>query len=288
MTDATVANEARSGRQRQDGDIVETLAGPSTLRRGNQRAVKRVEFTERGRKMILIARAEYGDDCKNGHNTFSVTGEIWTNPKGRDCESCGCLHEDISRLIPEWAPLLKWHLFDAENGPLHYIANTVFLAGDRDCWGKRRGDVDRYEEEVRFGDFPLGWKTRDAAFMKWLGTVEGSDFEVIGIGHPRGEFKAKWTLGGAPDKWHECPFDTEREAMGFLEAMGLGWRIERVPVSWSEGKPRELDKARLAACWPEATDEDLTAPGLKERLEARLPAMMAEFRAAVESLGFVW
>ena len=34
--------------------------------------------------------------------------------------------------------------------------------------------------------------------------------------------------------------------------------------------------------------EDLTAPGLEERLLARLPALMAEFRAAVESLGFVW
>lgn len=61
-------------------------------------------------------------------------------------------------------------------------------------------------------------------------------------------------------------------------------------VQWDEKtvKVRNLDHARSSAIWPDATDEELTAPGLKERLEARLPALMAEFRAAVESLGFTW
>ena len=40
--------------------------------------------------------------------------------------------------------------------------------------------------------------------------------------------------------------------------------------------------------WPDATDEDLTAPGLKERLEARLPALLEAFQAGVESLGFTF
>jgi hypothetical protein len=55
-----------------------------------------------------------------------------------------------------------------------------------------------------------------------------------------------------------------------------------------KGKERELDAARRCAIWPDATDEELTAPGLEERLAARLPRLLAEFRAAVESLGFTW
>jgi hypothetical protein len=55
-----------------------------------------------------------------------------------------------------------------------------------------------------------------------------------------------------------------------------------------EGKERELDCAREAAIWPEATDEDLIAPDLEKRLAARLPALMADFRAAVEALGFTY
>jgi hypothetical protein len=42
--------------------------------------------------------------------------------------------------------------------------------------------------------------------------------------------------------------------------------------------------------WPDATDEELSVPPeeLKAKLEARLPGLLAEFRAAVESLGFVY
>jgi hypothetical protein len=69
---------------------------------------------------------------------------------------------------------------------------------------------------------------------------------------------------------------------------------ESVTLEWApygrtgEGKERKLDNARSCAIWPDATDEDLTAPGLEARLMARLPVLMAEFRAAVESIGFTF
>jgi hypothetical protein len=53
-------------------------------------------------------------------------------------------------------------------------------------------------------------------------------------------------------------------------------------------KTGKLDYARSTAVWPEATDEDLLAPGLKERLLARLPKLLEEFKTAVESLGFTY
>lgn len=61
-------------------------------------------------------------------------------------------------------------------------------------------------------------------------------------------------------------------------------------VKWDEesAKVANLDYARSSAVWPEATDEDLTAPGLECRLLARLPALMAEFRHAIEDLGFTY
>lgn len=61
-------------------------------------------------------------------------------------------------------------------------------------------------------------------------------------------------------------------------------------IVWDEKTAKEanLDHARSSAVWPDATDEDLLAPGLKGRLQARLPRLMEEFKAAVESLGFVY
>jgi hypothetical protein len=53
-----------------------------------------------------------------------------------------------------------------------------------------------------------------------------------------------------------------------------------------EGKERDLDAASHSAIWPDATDEELTEPGLKERLLARLPQLLEEFKQAVEHFGF--
>jgi hypothetical protein len=57
-----------------------------------------------------------------------------------------------------------------------------------------------------------------------------------------------------------------------------------------EGKERELDAARNAAIWPEATDGELCASAreLTGKLQERLPALMQQFKAAVESLGLVY
>ena len=55
-----------------------------------------------------------------------------------------------------------------------------------------------------------------------------------------------------------------------------------------EGKKRELDYARSSAVWPDATDEELMSPDLKEVLIARLPKLMADFKEAMLSVGFLW
>lgn len=86
-----------------------------------------------------------------------------------------------------------------------------------------------------------------------------------------------------PDDWK--PWAPSVAAAEPPPPVTVGWK----PVGRTgEGKARDLDAARRAAVWPDATDDELTAPGLEERLKARLPALLAEFRAAVESLGFTW
>lgn len=68
--------------------------------------------------------------------------------------------------------------------------------------------------------------------------------------------------------------------------------VEGYRVAWDEktAKVRNLAHARSSAVWPEATDEQLCAPPaeLKAMLLERLPALVAEFKRDVESLGFVY
>jgi hypothetical protein len=222
----------------------------SVLVKNQKRNYGPVEFTEGRGVFRIMARVRYDDECGNGHNTFSITGAIdrkmaltrggvvevhWRE------ESGGCIHDEIARHFPELKPLLKWHLCSSD-GPLHYVANTVYLAGDRDCGGLRAGE----RRQI----------------------VNGR------TGLPAWKLEADRKLPEHVDSL-ECPADTA--VLRYQPWCRVG-----------EGKARELDAARRSAVWPEATDDDLTADGLADRLAARLPALLTEFRAAVESLGFVW
>lgn len=226
----------------------------STLTR-NQKQSRTKVYVKDGTTYKIIVSVRFDDECGNGHNTFSITADQYRKARnGRWVEdSFGCQHDLVAEHFPELQPFIKWHLCSTD-GPMHYPANPVFFASDRDCWGGRKGDP------------------------------RSVDYFVKGSG---GGLLVEWPeekdriLGPKPQK-----FRTREEAQSVADACG-GSVVEWVTMV-HEGKERELDSARRSAIWPEATDEELTAPDLKDRLIARLPALMAEFRKDMESLGFTW
>lgn len=219
----------------------------------------------------------FDDDCGNGHNTFAITGEVKApasvrrRGRGGKLETAhewiagGCLHEDIARVFPELAPLIAWHLTSSD-GPLHYIANTVYHAGDRDHWGLRKGETRQR-------------KTRDGAAMWELVAVNSLGVALSST--PTGlEYRGAETVP---------LFILEKNWTGENPPVmpKLEWRPS---VQIGEGKARDLDAARRCAVWPDALDEILTAEPavLRAALEARHADLMARFRAAIESTGFLW
>lgn len=246
-------------------------------------------------------KLQFDDTCGNGHCTFSITGE-----KGRigarDSDEAGCIHDEINKAFPQLAKYIKWHLTSTD-GPMHYLANAVYLAGDRDCHGKRKGEPWSWEYGVQFGDNPI-WHKLGKRFSDFLVANQAAtnangpkfDFEVLRIDHEnrRGEtykLGPKFTFGGFADKWHECPFDDEQTALDFLKALQecTPLFVKRA-TQWSDGKERELDSARNVAVWPNATDEQLMSEPdvLKGLLEARLPQLMEDFKRDMLELGFDW
>jgi len=230
----------------------------------NQTRQFRADYTDDGEPRTLIATVRHDDQRGNGHNTFSITAELYEphphrgeptirHESGKTLWLCsgGQLQDEIRKHIPELAPLLKWHLVSTD-GPLHYIANTVYHASDRDHRGLRKGEC----KQLRNG------RTNKPVWQRVMRDASG---EIVSDG------SGSWMDS------HEQP----------TEELTAAWE----PV-WieGEGKARELDHARSSAVWPDATDEELTAAPeeLTAALQARLPALMAEFRAAVESLGFTY
>jgi hypothetical protein len=245
-----------------------------------------------GRSVRVTLR--FDDACKNGHQTFSITGEE-RRADGSE-GSCGCIHELLAEAFPELAHLIKWHGVTTD-GPLHYVENAVYHAGDRDHWGKRAGEPRAWQTAVLVGDSPVAHKLPDG-FVAWLQSLKPPGLrpwqDVVEVPY-NGTYGLgpHYTLRGYPvGAWHEAPFRTRDEAEQWARAIngGLWLRFERVATLYSEGKARDLAAARSAAAWPEATDEELCAEPavLREALERRLPALLAAFRADVEACGFLW
>lgn len=89
----------------------------------------------------MYVKIRFDDQCKNGHQSFAITADIYTDEsrRNRDIAACGCMHEEIKKVFPELAPLIKWHLMNSD-GPMYYIANTTYHASNRDCNGLLKGE----------------------------------------------------------------------------------------------------------------------------------------------------
>jgi hypothetical protein len=101
------------------------------------------------------------------------------------------------------------------------------------------------------------------------------------------KFSPKYTFAQYQENatWHQCPFDSKAQAEQWLAALQqCKITFVETPSCFGEGKEPELEAARSAAIWPEAQLEDFT----REKLEARLPGLLAEFQATIESFGLVF
>jgi len=244
--------------------------------------------TAGGLDMIVTIR--HDDNCGNGHNSFAVTMDAYTAGKphtDRYHQLGGCCHDEIIKYFPELEPLIKWHLTSTD-GPMHYVANTTFHARDTDHHGKHKGDPTGAELVMQFGGFPITYKG-EKRFIEWLEGLENYDLEIMSVPHKdkggKGyQFSDKYTfLGYEMDTWHRCPFDSETEALEFLNALHeFPPSFDVIYTRVSEGKTPDLEAARNSAIWPTATLSELNNEAL---LMARLPGLMEEFKTAVESAG---
>ncbi len=182
----------------------------------------------------------WDDQCGNGHNSFSITADIYRDSR----HWCGgCCHNDIELYMPELAHLIKWHHMTSE-GPMHYIENTTYHASDKDCWGLRKGESRQI----------VNGRTKLPA---WKSAVINDSGKYVDVG--------RRTIDAADKPENDGNIE-------FIPWCRLG-----------EGKEPNLAAARSCAIWPNATLEQLQD---KDALKKRLPALMDEFKAVIESIGF--
>ena len=92
------------------------------------------EDTRTKGKLRVHVEIRLDDDCRNGHNDFSITGtvfeknflDIWTDT------CCGCCHDEILKVFPEFQPFVDLHLCDAKGAPMYAEANGFYFLEQKD------------------------------------------------------------------------------------------------------------------------------------------------------------
>lgn len=248
----------------------------------------RKTFTDNKQPYLLVATAKI--ESHSGQNPyFSLTGDVYSGTVAHECylDRCGCVHDDIAKHLPNLKPYLKWHLTAINSGPMHYLTNTLYHAGNLDYNGLQKGDVHLYKNIVVF---PSLYHKEEIS--------NGYKFEFL---------QSQWELGnelvlcnGKTKGWLSLqgfPYETglwlsETAAVSFVNKWNAmvhvdgGIEFTKEPWTYSEGKERDFDAARSTAVWPDATDEELSLPKweLELLLEKRFPQLMEEFYGDMEIL----
>jgi hypothetical protein len=79
--------------------------------------------------MDIIIKIRLNDECKNGHNDFSLTGDTYTAGKphtDRNWQGGGAMGDEIAELFPEFKIFADLHLCDAKGAPMHAEANGFY------------------------------------------------------------------------------------------------------------------------------------------------------------------
>lgn len=120
---------------------------------------KEIMYYDRPAKLIVYIR--HDDDCGNGHNSFSVTGNVYVAREG--LVASGIMHELIAEHFPEFKHLIKWHLTSTD-GPMYYIENTLYWASQGNLDYARSCAIWPEAELKDFNEFNL--KQRLPALME--------------------------------------------------------------------------------------------------------------------------
>lgn len=128
-----------------------------------------LRFTERrvarnGEQWTISIRLN--DECKNGHQDFSLTGACYEAGKRkteRNCIHCGACGDEIAKLFPEYEIFNKLHLCDYKGIPMYCVANGYYHL--------TRG-FEKYEDgETLKSKFCKEYRVSEAQFDK-LSTAE--------------------------------------------------------------------------------------------------------------------
>lgn len=80
-------------------------------------------------KYTYKVKIRLNDECKNGIEDFSITGEIWNGPitrNERNLETCGAIGDKIAAKFPQYQIFETLHLCNFNGTPMYAVSNGFY------------------------------------------------------------------------------------------------------------------------------------------------------------------
>ncbi len=80
-------------------------------------------------KETIYVTIRLNDECKNGHQDFAITGNLYEADKPKTDKyyiSGGCIHDEIHKFFPEFDIFINLHLCDYEGIPMYAVENGFY------------------------------------------------------------------------------------------------------------------------------------------------------------------
>lgn len=101
---------------------------------------------------VVYVTIRLNDECNNGHNDFSITGEVYQKGKPKIDKymvCCGCCHDEILEAFPEFKIFVDLHLCSSDGHPMFLGQNAAYwisIGDDEKAMCDLRCDSDMYDK----------------------------------------------------------------------------------------------------------------------------------------------
>ena len=144
---------------------------------------------------IVYVTIRLNDECRNGHNDFSITGKVYQKGKPKTDKymiSYGCCHDEILEAFPEFKLFVNLHLCSSDGYPSFLGRNAAYwisIGDDEKAMNDLRCDSDTYDKlypyyidnllfKKAIADYGLLdiWSEQARKAISYLERLTGNDF----------------------------------------------------------------------------------------------------------------
>lgn len=99
----------------------------TTIEKSNSLVYRTSKSINNGKETIYVT-IRLDDQCKNGHQDFSITGDIYRGTSKNDSAFSmgGCIHDEIIKYFPEFKIFIDLHLSDFNGAPMYAGGNGYY------------------------------------------------------------------------------------------------------------------------------------------------------------------